>query len=84
MLGDGETDGKWGQRVGRRVGWKVCLENSHGSGLPSPLLAPSCPARRRRLVSRDVATQPGAGTRNFLSMQTAAWVVVSIHPRGWW
>lgn len=44
---------------------------------PLPLLVLCNPARRRRLVSREMATQLGAGTRNFVNV-TSAWEVVSI------
>lgn len=53
---------------GKALGW---VESFSGElprlRPPLPLLARQR-ARRRRLVSREMATRPGAGTRNFVSV----------------
>lgn len=61
QMGNGDR-GKDAELGGKFV-WRT--PTALASPPPPPL---GCPARRRRLVSREMATQPGAGTRNFLSM----------------
>lgn len=58
---------------GRAPSWVESLSGELPRlGPPLPLPAPSCPARRRRLVRREMATQPGGSWTGKLSVQASS------------